>query len=87
MQYVNLHCVNNHTIPCSTPVTGTTLLQALGHERLTPASIRPLNSGAVYRRYRLVQPDGLYDLDDYAEVYTPDRKLFARIDMAQERMP
>ena len=85
MQYVTLRYIaTNHSTQCSTPAPGATLLRALGIDRATLASITPLNNGEVYRRYRFVQPDGFYNLADYAEVYTPDRNILARIEPVQE---
>lgn len=87
MSYVTLHRVDNHhSIQCSTPVTGTTLLQLLDQERLTLASVTPLRDGSVHRRYRFIGHDSIFDLTQYQELYTPDRKLLACIDMAQECM-
>ena len=59
----------------------------LNQERLTLATAKPLKDGSLYRRFRFVGHDDIFDLTQYEELYTPDRKLLARIDPAQERMP
>ena len=85
MQQVTLRCIaNNHTILCSTPTTGATLLNKLGYEWLVLASTQTLNNGKVHRCHRRVQPDALYDLTAYSEIYTPNRELLALIQPVQE---
>lgn len=88
MSHVMLHRTDNgNTIQCATPTTGATLLSVLDQERLTIASVKPLNNGTAFRRYRFVKCDStLYDLTEYQELYNAQHALFARIDMAQERM-
>ena len=85
MSAVILRCVaTNNRTECSTPTIGATLLSKLGHEWLVLASTQTLNSGKVHRCYRRVQPDGLYDLTGYTEIYSLDRTLVALIQPVQE---
>lgn len=85
MPHVTIRCLsNNQCVQCPTPAIGAILLQTLGHERLILVSIQPLRGGQVYQCSRFVQPDGVYALDTYQEVHTPDRNILARIETQED---
>ena len=66
---------------CPPVVTGRYLTELVCQSSLTLASVKPLNDGNVYRRYRFVGRDEVpYDLRQYEEIYTSTRTLLARID-------
>ena len=74
----------NDRIECSTPTTGAALLNKLGYQWLVLASTQTLNNGKVYRCHRRIQPDDLYDLRAYSEIYSAARALVALIQPVQE---
>ena len=80
---VAIHRVADGTkTTCMSPATGATLLQIFdGQERLVLAILTPLKNGDVLRRYRGVCRDGIpYDIDQYHEIYSPNRQLLACIE-------